>query len=125
MFGNTTLVSAVYCLRNTEIVCMQHHYCVLKVTISVQENCILLSYYATSSGNSFPKFRKKNIGPTFRGPLKVQVLSTSRLKPEIVQDFFKIRLNIHSTLSYSGNNSVLLSATRIFERNQEVICHLY
>ena len=68
MFGNTTLVSIVYCLRSTEIVCMQEHYCALKVTSSIQENCILLSYYATSSGNSLPTFREKLFATIFRVP---------------------------------------------------------
>jgi len=70
MFGNTTLVSTLYCLRSTEIVCMQEHYCAVKVTISVQENCIFLSYYATSSGNSLPTFLEKIIGPHLQGSLE-------------------------------------------------------
>ena len=70
MFGNTTLVSIVYGLRSIEIVCMQEHYCALKMTISLQENCILLSYYAKSSGNSLPKFREKISAPHLRGYLE-------------------------------------------------------
>ena len=90
MFGNTTLVSIVYGLRSIEIVCMQEHYCALKMTISLQENCILLSYYAKSSGNFLPTFRKKYRPPIFVGTLNVQVLSTSRRKPEIAQSFLKL-----------------------------------
>jgi hypothetical protein len=104
---------------------MQEYYSAVKVTISVQENCIFLSYYATSSVNSLPTFRKKNIGSHLQGSIEGAGLIYFTAKAWNCTRFLEIRHNNHSTLSYSRNNSILLSAMRIFERNQEVICHLY
>jgi hypothetical protein len=87
MFRNTTLVSIVYCLRSTETVCMQAHYCAVKVTISVQENCISLVITQRAMVIPYRRLGKKNIGPIFRGPLKVQVSSTLWRKPEIARVF--------------------------------------
>jgi hypothetical protein len=55
MFGNTTLVSIVYCLRSTrrgKIICMLEHYCTFLVTSSLQIRHSIHSTFSCSGNYS-------------------------------------------------------------------------
>jgi hypothetical protein len=58
MFGNTKLVSIVYCLQSSRrgrIVCMQEHYCTFLVTSSLQIRCIIHSTLSCSGNYSIAR----------------------------------------------------------------------
>jgi hypothetical protein len=126
MFRNTTLVSIVYCLRSTrigKIVCGRK--IIVLYWLQVPYKKIAICWVITQQAVVIPYRR---FGATYRphlqGSLEEASLIYFAAEAWRCASFLKIRHNIHSTLSYSGNDSIFLSALGIFESHQEVICHL-